>query len=277
MDPTAPEGCAGAGLGWAGQPLDTAHLRLRAASAGPPRVALALRLLVEERLSGRRLGEFAVDLASPRQAKLSIFWPDHTAKHEFLTESLRRCLRMLFDNFGVGLVTAEIPDENQGFIEILAPLGFIADEDGVGRLTLAGWQATRLQRKILLVVAAALIDPDGRVLLARRPPGKSMAGQWEFPGGKLAAGESPEQALIRELREELGIETSESCLAPIAFASHDYDHFHLAMPLFALRQWSGQPRPIEGQTLAWVSKQHLADYPMPPADIPLVAHLRDWL
>ncbi len=104
-----------------------------------------------------------------------------------------------------------------------------------------------------------------------------MAGQWEFPGGKLAPGESPEEALIRELREELAIDVTASCLAPLAFASHDYDHFHLVMPLFALRQWSGRPIPQEGQSLAWVAKDRLADYPMPPADIPLVAQLRDWM
>ncbi len=131
--------------------------------------------------------------------------------------------------------------------------------------------------KIVLVSAVALIDPDGRVLLAQRPEGKSMAGLWEFPGGKIEAGESPEAALIRELREELGIETWGSCLAPITFASHGYDDFHLLMPLFACRKWDGLPQPREGQKLAWARKDQLRDYPMPPADIPLVAMLRDWL
>jgi 8-oxo-dGTP diphosphatase len=131
--------------------------------------------------------------------------------------------------------------------------------------------------KLLLVTAVALIDVDGRVLLAQRPAGKSLAGLWEFPGGKVEAGETPEAALIRELREELGIETKESCLAPLTFASHSYEDFHLLMPLFACRRWQGIPMPREGQTLAWVKAKDLRDYPMPPADIPLIPILRDWL
>ena len=131
--------------------------------------------------------------------------------------------------------------------------------------------------KIILVSAVALIDVDGRVLLAQRPEGKSMAGLWEFPGGKVEPGESPEAALIRELQEELGINTWESCLAPLAFASHAYDDFHLLMPLFACRKWEGVPQGREGQVLKWADGRKLGDYPMPPADIPLVAILRDWL
>lgn len=131
--------------------------------------------------------------------------------------------------------------------------------------------------KILLVSAVALIDVEGRVLLAQRPPGKSLAGLWEFPGGKVDPGETPEAALIRELREELGIETKASCLAPLTFASHSYEDFHLLMPLFACRRWEGVPMPQEGQSLAWVRATHLRDYPMPPADLPLIPVLRDWL
>ncbi len=131
--------------------------------------------------------------------------------------------------------------------------------------------------KLLLVTAVALIDVDGRILLAQRPEGKSLAGLWEFPGGKVEAGETPEAALIRELREELGIDTKESCLAPLTFASHSYDDFHLLMPLFACRRWQGIPTPREGQTLAWVRAADLRNYPMPPADIPLIPILRDWL
>ncbi len=131
--------------------------------------------------------------------------------------------------------------------------------------------------KIVLVSAVALIDPDGRVLLAQRPEDKSLAGLWEFPGGKVELGESPEVALIRELREELGIETKASCLAPLTFASHSYDDFHLLMPLFACRRWEGVPTGREGQTLAWVRPERLRDYPMPPADLPLIPILRDWL
>ncbi|SEO14250.1 8-oxo-dGTP diphosphatase [Pseudorhodobacter antarcticus] len=131
--------------------------------------------------------------------------------------------------------------------------------------------------KIILVSAVALIDVDGRILLAQRPPGKSLAGLWEFPGGKVEPGESPETALIRELQEELGIDTHASCLAPLTFASHAYPDFHLLMPLFACRKWTGIPTGREGQNLAWVRADKLRDYPMPPADLPLIPILRDWL
>lgn len=130
---------------------------------------------------------------------------------------------------------------------------------------------------ILLVVAVALMDADGRILLAKRPEGKKMAGLWEFPGGKVAEGETPERALIRELQEELGIDTRTSCLAPIGFASHAYEDFHLLMPLYVCRVWDGTPQPKEGQELAWVRPARLGDYDMPPADIPLIAQLRDWV
>ena len=131
--------------------------------------------------------------------------------------------------------------------------------------------------KTVLVSAVALIDRDGRVLLAQRPDGKSMAGLWEFPGGKVEGGETPEAALVRELYEELGIETWNSCLAPLTFASHTYDDFHLLMPLFACRKWNGIVQPKEGQTLKWVYPKDFSNYPMPPADIPLIPILRDWL
>jgi 8-oxo-dGTP diphosphatase len=130
---------------------------------------------------------------------------------------------------------------------------------------------------ILLVCAVALIDPEGRVLLAQRPEGKSLAGLWEFPGGKVDPGETPEVALIRELKEELGIDTWKSCLAPLTFASHSYEDFHLLMPLFACRRWEGIASGREGQQLAWVHPNKLRDYPMPAADIPLIPILRDWL
>jgi 8-oxo-dGTP diphosphatase len=132
-------------------------------------------------------------------------------------------------------------------------------------------------KPLLLVAACALIDADGRVLLARRPEGKKMAGLWEFPGGKLQAGETPEAGLIRELKEELGIDVSAACLAPFAFASHEYERFHLLMPLYLCRRWKGLPTSRENQALAWVRPQKLADYPMPPADKPLIPLLRDFL
>jgi 8-oxo-dGTP diphosphatase len=131
--------------------------------------------------------------------------------------------------------------------------------------------------KIVLVVACALIDVDGRVLLAQRPEGRAMAGLWEFPGGKVETGEKPEETLIRELKEELGIDVKEACLAPLTFASHAYDDFHLMMPLYVCRRWDGTPAALEGQQLAWVRPNKLRDYPMPPADLPLIPHLQDLL
>ncbi|NDV88693.1 8-oxo-dGTP diphosphatase MutT [Aurantimonas aggregata] len=133
------------------------------------------------------------------------------------------------------------------------------------------------ERPLLVVVACALIDTDNRILLTERPAGKSLAGLWEFPGGKLDSGETPEAALIRELREELGIETQAACLAPLTFASHSYDGFHLLMPLYVCRRYEGIPSGREGQRLKWVRASQLRDYPMPPADEPLIAHLVDLL
>ena len=127
--------------------------------------------------------------------------------------------------------------------------------------------------KIVTVAACALIDADGRVLLAQRPEGKPMAGLWEFPGGKVELGETPEQTLIRELKEELGIAVKEACLAPLTFASHSYPEFHLLMPLYICRRWDGIVTALEGQALTWARPNRLRDYPMPPADVPLIAHL----
>jgi len=131
--------------------------------------------------------------------------------------------------------------------------------------------------KLVLVAACALVDPDGRVLIAERPAGKPMAGLWEFPGGKVEAGERPEETLIRELKEELGIVVNEACLAPLTFASHAYPDFYLLMPLFVCRRWEGTVTALEGQGLAWVRPNRLRDYPMPPADVPLVSHLMSLL
>ena len=131
--------------------------------------------------------------------------------------------------------------------------------------------------RTVLVAACALVDVDGRVLIARRPQGKTMAGLWEFPGGKVEPGELPEQTLIRELKEELGIDVTEACIAPLTFASHRYDDFHLLMPLWICRRWEGIVAAREGQELAWVRPQRLRDYPMPPADEPLVPHLVELL
>ncbi|WP_199628062.1 8-oxo-dGTP diphosphatase MutT [Rhizobium sp. OAE497] len=132
-------------------------------------------------------------------------------------------------------------------------------------------------KKILLVAACALIDSDGRILLAQRPEGKSLAGLWEFPGGKVEPGETPEECLVRELEEELGIRTKVACLAPLTFASHSYDTFHLLMPLYVCRRYEGIPQSREGQALKWVKPMQLRDYPMPPADEPLIPMLQDLL
>ena len=131
--------------------------------------------------------------------------------------------------------------------------------------------------KIVLVAAVALIDADGRVLISKRPEGKQLGGLWEFPGGKVEQGERPETALIRELKEELAIDVAESCLAPLTFASHAYEDFHLLMPLYICRRWKGQVTGAEGQEISWVKPLRLRDYPMPPADIPLIPHLIDLL
>lgn len=132
-------------------------------------------------------------------------------------------------------------------------------------------------RKILLVAACALIDQDGRILLAQRPEGKSLSGLWEFPGGKVENGETPEETLVRELEEELAIKTKIACLAPLTFASHSYETFHLLMPLYVCRRFEGIPRGAEGQAIKWVKPQALRDYPMPPADEPLIPYLQDLL
>ena len=130
---------------------------------------------------------------------------------------------------------------------------------------------------LLLVAACALVDQDRRVLLAQRPAGKAMAGLWEFPGGKVEDGERPEETVLRELKEELHVSTEEACLAPFVFASHSYDDFHLLMPLYVCRKWTGPVVPAEGQEIAWVRPKDMRNYAMPPADLPLVAHLRDLL
>jgi len=134
-----------------------------------------------------------------------------------------------------------------------------------------------MSKALILVAAAALVDADGRVLLCQRPEGKQLAGLWEFPGGKVEAGETPEACLIRELEEELGIVVTKACLAPFVFASHEYESFHLLMPLYLIRRWAGQITAREHKAIAWVKPSKLGDYPMPPADTPLIAMLRDLL
>ncbi len=219
--------------------------------------------------------------------------------HGVASEAAGRLARWGLANLDLDRLAADVATDNPASVAVLRRIGF--RQTGTarkhflargGEVDVLTFEATRddlfgapdtdpgtgsQERPMLLVAACALVDGDGRVLLARRPEGKSMAGLWEFPGGKLAQGETPEQALIRELREELGIDTSTACLAPFAFASHAYERFHLLMPLYLCRRWKGRPQAREGQTLAWVRPEKLADYPMPPADKPLIPLLRDFL
>lgn len=220
--------------------------------------------------------------------------------HGVATEAAGRLARWGLANLTLERLEAGVITDNPASAAVLRRIGFRQTGEGTSTFLARGgehpvwhFEATRDDvfghaeapaeaavagtKPLLLVAACALIDADGRVLLARRPEGKKMAGLWEFPGGKLAPGETPEAALIRELKEELGIDVSAACLAPFAFASHEYERFHLLMPLYLCRRWKGLPMPRENQTLAWVRPRQLADYPMPPADKPLIPLLRDFL
>ncbi|WP_240782490.1 bifunctional GNAT family N-acetyltransferase/(deoxy)nucleoside triphosphate pyrophosphohydrolase [Roseococcus sp. SYP-B2431] len=213
------------------------------------------------------------------------FWGQHLAR-----EAGAALLGWAERSLGIKEVEASALTDNLASQSVLRHLGFVENGPGVQQFLsrnrnmpvvmfrrVAAPPKPPAAKPILLVVACALVDSEGRILLAQRPAGKPMAGLWEFPGGKLDEGETPEAALIRELREELSIETQESCLSPLFFASHSYEKFHLLMPLYICRKWQGRVVATEGQALAWVRPGKLADYPMPPADVPLVALLRDFL
>ncbi len=201
----------------------------------------------------------------------------------YAAEAVRAVVRHAFSFDAARLVFAEVHPENVASRRVLEKAGLHEVGRVQGRLRGVPVETVRYEiaRPVvlptLLVAAVALVDADGRVLIAERPAGKAMAGLWEFPGGKVQPGETPEVALLRELGEELGVDTDERCLAPLTFASHRYEAFHLLMPLFICRNWRGTPTPHEGQRLAWVRANRLRDYPMPPADEPLVAALRDLL
>lgn len=252
-----------------------------------------LALGVERTLDGRLIGcigwgPSTVDAAN---AELGYWFASDCWNQGYATEALARLIRYGFDVCAIAHFEAATHPQNPASRRVLEKLGFspagaravavlgqaldvIMPVHALGR---ENWRISHDGRPTLLVSAAALIDADGRVLMASRPPGKSMAGLWEFPGGKVAAGETPEMALKRELAEELGIDTGVGCMAALAFASHDYDSFHLLMPLYAIRVWNGQPQALEGQSLRWVRPADMMALPMPPADIPLVALLREWI
>ncbi len=238
---------------------------------------------------------------APRVADLGYWVGRRFWGHGVATEAVARVARWALANLPVDIVRARVAVDNPASAAVLRRLGFRQTATGTEEFLARGgahpvliFEATRDDlfgtvtleptshgtaggKQLLLVAACALIDTDTRVLLARRPEGKKMAGLWEFPGGKVQPGETPEAALIRELREELGIDVAEACLAPFTFASYAYDSFHLLMPLYLCRRWQGFVRPLEGQALAWVRPQKLSEYEMPPADKPLVPLLRDFL
>lgn len=241
-----------------------------------------------------------LDAKNPREAELG-YWIGRRHWGQGLgPEAAGRLAHWALANLDIDRLVASALVDNERSAAVLRRIGF--KEGGAGSqefisrgglMPVRLFTATRMDiaveaaapveaapatgKPTLLVAAVALIDSEGRVLLARRPEGKPLAGLWEFPGGKVAPGETPEEALIRELREELGIDVSAACLGPFTFASHTYEKFHLLMPLYLCRRWQGQVTAMEGQALAWVRPVRLGDYAMPPADIPLVAMLRDFL
>ena len=248
-------------------------------------------LMMERTADGALVGCVGFGLEGDGTPELG-YWVARAAWGQGLgTEAARRLVRHLFEDLGHRRVWATAHPDNHASTRLLQRLGFVPDgvatcaRPARGDSMLAprfaldadAWRTAHAARPMVLVAACALVDGDGRVLVAQRPPGKMMEGLWEFPGGKVAAGETPEQALVRELAEELGLDVGASCLAPVGFASHDYDSFHLLMPLYVARVWEGTPTGREGQALRWVRAQRLADLPMPPADIPLVALLREWV
>ena len=268
--------------------------RFIAAAAEERAAATGVTLVIEERVSGLVAGCIGTPFAATTgggAAELGYWLGRPFWGRGYATEATRRVLRLAFEVCGRTLVWACPEPSNPASRRVLEKCGLMfdrreralfparAEEREVFVLTIGRerWTAIHAARPQILVAAAALIDGDGRVLLAQRPAGKSMAGLWEFPGGKLASGETPEAALVRELKEELGIDITESCLAAIGFVSYDYDTFHLLMPLYACRQWRGQVAAHEGQALAWVRPARLADYKMPPADVPLLAALQNLL
>jgi 8-oxo-dGTP diphosphatase len=257
-----------------------------------------LTYAIERRASRAFVGTISLRFGDDEPIGEIGYWVgEEFQRRGYAAEAIGRLLRYAFDALRLDEVRAVTAADNHASIRLLQRIGMIEGEHPDSAA--AGVRVWAMRRshpiavsaklpampktlpapepKILLVAAVALVDADGRVLLAQRPPGKAMAGLWEFPGGKVGPGETPEAALIRELKEELDIDVTASCLAPFTFASHAYPEFHLVMPLYVCRKWQGTVRGVEGQTLTWVRPARLADYAMPPADKPLVAMLRDLL
>jgi 8-oxo-dGTP diphosphatase len=261
----------------------------------------AWQLVIVGHEEGREMvvGGVGVRLDDTRRVGILGYWVGRRFwGHGVATEAARRLSRWALANLDIERLEADVATDNPGSAAVLRRIGFRHIGEATKDFRARGgthkvlrFAATRAdlfgepqaeptqsgEKPMLLVAACALVDLECRVLLARRPEGKKMAGLWEFPGGKLNADETPEAALIRELKEELGIDVASNCLAPFSFASHAYDNFHLLMPLFICRRWKGIPRAREGQTLAWVKADRLSEYPMPEADRPLVPLLRDFL
>ncbi len=254
----------------------------------------AEQFAVVEAATGTLIGCAGLRLSRDKKSADLGYWLGRAYwRQGFGLEAALRLTSWAFATLSVLKITATVAADNEGSVAVLNRVGFVPAGKGHQefqcrpgiKLPVQHFVLTRESQasqapatpSVLLVVACALIDPEGRIMLARRPEGKKLAGLWEFPGGKMNPGETPEAALVRELHEELGIEVAQKHLAPFVFASHAYDTFHLLMPLFLCRKWQGKPKPREGQALAWVAPDRLVEYPMPPADRPLIPMLRDFL
>jgi 8-oxo-dGTP diphosphatase len=247
-----------------------------------------------EAASGTLIGVAGLRLAKGQKSAELGYWLGRAYWGQgYGLEAARRLVDWAFAALPIGQMTATVAADNDVSAALLHRLGFAQSGKGAKEFSCRPGQKMPVKHfalardvpvaasedpgRVVLVVAVALIDAQGRILLARRPEGKKMAGLWEFPGGKMEKGETPEAALARELHEELGIETAPRDFAPFVFASHAYDGFHLLMPVFLCRRWKGEPQAKEGQKLAWVAPADLVEYPMPPADRPLIPMLRDFL
>jgi 8-oxo-dGTP diphosphatase len=249
-----------------------------------------VKLVAIRREDGALIGSIGLTPRGDGTAELGYWIGKPFWGQGYATEAARGVIAHGFARLGLRAIEAGVRPGNAASIRVQEKTGLAfhreeartlpargcTETHSVRRLTFEEWCAAN-PAPTVLVVAVALIDRDGRVLIAQRPEGKSMAGLWEFPGGKVAAGETPETALIRELKEELGIDTVASCLAPFTFASHRYEDFHLLMPLYLCRKWQGEVQTLEHAALKWVRAPRLGDYDMPPADKPLIAMLRDFL